>query len=88
MAGSGRRPALQGMDFSSALQESWLLADLTQVPESKLLEMLARARSFAADETARLECEWIKQELDERVRSAERQFGIDMVPEIDGWHGL
>ncbi len=63
-----------------ARKEFRLLADLKLVPESKLLEMLARARSSAADKSATLECEWITRELHERERLAERQFGIDMVP--------
>jgi hypothetical protein len=75
-------------EFSFSLKESRLLPDLVHVPENELLEMFARAHSFAACEASTAEREWISHELEKRVQATERQFGIDMVPETDDSLGL
>jgi hypothetical protein len=68
-------------EFSSVLKESSLFADLTQVPESELMGMFARACS-SADEASTVECDWTSQELEKRGHATERRFGVDMVHEM------
>ena len=61
-----------------------MFADLTDVYEGKLLEMLEQVfvrRPFT--ERYRIEYERINQELERREQATERQHGIDMVPESD-----